>query len=320
MKQPRRFYVRRHQNKERAFVEALERRGYEATDQRTLIRAALPALAFALFDHDIRRYGDAHGHVAELDEYERLGIPVFMYPHAARPNLLWDVFAPWKHTKTCFVQAPGHVDVMEAIGYPCPVQVVGWSYSPLRPFAPVKPDGKIKVLFAPVHPNANGWLCKKDLLANQAAHEALAALPDVELTVRHIRHLRLSGLKPIKGVTYTQGLPNGDYSDMEAADVIVGHQTYAYIAVALGKPVVMFNDCYPAKSGNSQRVLLWIDKHFTEYRELLRYPYEVEGSCDLLGTLQAAMIGSPAAQTWRERYIGGDFQPDTFVATVERYI
>ena len=149
-----------HQGKERAYVKALQAAGYKAqTIERMHAR-------FALFDLDTNRRSQV------LDRLHARNIPVFIYPHAARPMVQWDGLHPvWPHTRCTFVIAPGHIEVMQRFGYPIPMEVVGWTYCEIKPFEPVKEVHKI--LFGPIHPSATGWIADVDRDLNQRTFKHL---------------------------------------------------------------------------------------------------------------------------------------------------
>lgn len=130
------FLYRAHQNKERAYIAALGAAGYKGlTNERNNVK-------FALFDLDTNRRS------LILDQLDKHGVPVFIYPHAARPMVQWDgLHSVWPNTKCTFVIASGHVEVMQRFGYPIPMEVTGWTYCPIKPFQPVSKVNNI--LLAP---------------------------------------------------------------------------------------------------------------------------------------------------------------------------
>lgn len=265
------FYLSDHQGKGRRFAEALMRFGWEQAES-----PAESGLDLALYDHDVGAGG--MGFRNGLDWLYWRGVPVMMYPHAARPMLQWDGMYPvWEHTRVCLTIAEGHREVMRRFGYPLPVEPVGWSYCEQRQFEAIKKgEGeRIRVLFGPIHPNRNGWLHPMDMDKNRQVYQVLLATPGIELTVRHIHRLDLNGLWTMNGVKYVQGKPDGSTREIDEADVVIGHQTFAWLAAARGKPVVMFGDDLIPHSGNRPENMRFA-KSWEKYRDYLRYPANVE--------------------------------------------
>jgi hypothetical protein len=310
----RRYVIHPHQNKERAFVEALTAAGYKRiVVGRRRDGAHFVYAKFALFDHDV---GAVLGKQLALEEMHKRKIPVFMYPHAARPMVIWDGMYPiWPHTRCSFVIGEGHAEVMRRFGYPIPLEVVGWPLSPIKPFQPVE---KVRnILFAPIHPGA--LKCEMDMEINRQAYKRLLKYcrdSGAQLTVRHIRDLDRSGLLPEPGVKYIKGQKDGCTRDIEKADLVVSHQTYAYMSVALGKPTLMMGEDVPPRSGDKY-VSSW-DK----YKDIFMYPLDLlavpSGQVGRLIEV-AAHCDKPIAE-WRERFIGKPFDGPGFIKRLECYL
>ncbi len=309
------FYLKEHQHKGAAFVAALAYAGYWRTSRRM-------AADFIFIDHDIGSRG--LGYRQGLEQAHAVGKPVFIYPHSARPNVMADTHKPWPHTRALFTISEGHKEVLEALKYPCPVEVCGWSYSDVRPFVPIKPEKEIKVLFAPIHPNNNGFLSDEDKKVNASAFNLLMNTPGINITIRHIHNLEQNGLwyeESVK-VKYVQGQPDGSTAEIETADVIIGSYTLAYIAVALGKPLIMMAEQMRPHVGNTPG-LIFYSKNWEKYREIIRYPYEIENCADGEGVLEvmgAVMAGSSKVEDWKRKFIGQPFDGKKFVEKVESYL
>lgn len=304
------FACHDHQGKARAYVQALLRAGYRYT--RDVSRAR-----FILSDLDMagRRLG--------LEAVVKQGGRVFMYPHAARPMVQWDgMYEVWSGTTASFVIGPGHIEVMRAYGYPLPLHAVGWPYGELAPFKP-KANPK-KVLFGPIHPNGNGWLSDLDKSINAAVYQRLVRLHfdgAIKLTVRYLKGLQLCGLWPEGGVQYVRGKADLTVADIEQADVVVGHQTFAYLAIARGVPTVMMAEFEPPRSGNSEDSFVRA-RSWDAYKELLMFPLDilaVEKRC-VYELLQRAAADDEPIREWRRLFIGAPFDEPLFVSTLESYL
>lgn len=297
-----------HQNKGRAFICALIQAGYTVTNRHE-------KADFVLSDTDVL------GKQPHLDCCHAYGAPAFLYPHCARPPIFWDgIFEAWPHTRAHFVVTDAHGEVMKRYGYPHPVHAVGWSLCPIRTFRPV--SNPRRVLFAPIHCNANGWLSDLDQEINRESYRRLLRLVrtgDIELMVRYLYSLESCGLWKEDGVAYTKGQPNSSYEDILQADVVVSHETFAFMAVALGVPTVMLAEWEAPRIGGSpktfKRAARWDD-----YKDLVMYPFSILAGDDALAILRQAARSDAEITDWRRRMIGEPFDAQTFVATVEGYL
>lgn len=312
---PRKFYFREHLHKGKAYISALEQRGYERTDN-------YKRADFVFYDHDIS--WQLLEHRPECYACKRLDIPFFIYPHAARSAVLWDIYKPWPHTAAQFVHSDGWHKVMKRLKYPCPVEVTGWTYSDIRPFEPVKPNGRPKVLFGPIHPMGNGYLYEMDRKLNFDIFKFLISmLPCIDLYVRYIGDFGQNGIWPHKSVNFIKGKADGSTKEIEGADLVIGSFTFAYLAIALGKPTIMFGEKMTPHGGVSDLNMVCA-KNWNKYKNFINYPFNM---CDALGSpsvfidmADRAMRGTKKVETWRVKFIGKPFDPDYFVDRVEAYL
>lgn len=94
-----------HQRKSEAYRQALENAGYLFTD-----RANVQGVSFILSDADWR--------TDVMEDARGRGIPVFLYPHAARPMVQYDGCVEPQPVRCMFTQAPEGKRIMEKIGCP----------------------------------------------------------------------------------------------------------------------------------------------------------------------------------------------------------
>ena len=314
------FCIKAHQHKADAIMVALRGQGYRQT---YTVRKA----KFLLMDHEWRGLFsgldyDWRTQIVQADEKD---IPIFIYPHSVRPNIPFDLtddFYP--NIRATFTIAEGHKEILKRLDYPHPVEVMGWSYTDIHPFRQCKPKGKIRVLFAPIHPVGTGFLPGVDRELNAKTYELLLGLLDrIKLTVRHIQPLEHNSLWLDTRVKYIQGSLNGTTADMERADVIVGAFTYAHMAVALGHPLVMVGEgVRPHNTPRKDGEIIW-GRNWEKYKRYLAYPHNVEDcrtSEELYDTLMLAMEGSSKVESWKERFIGVPFDGKQFVKTIEDYV
>lgn len=302
------FICRGHQGKENAYVNALRKAGYKRS-----VENMMRHVKFVLADMDNGLRRD------KLDTFHRYRLPVFLYPHAARPQIVWDgIWEPWPHIKCNFVPAPGHKEVMERYGYEYPVEVTGWTYCDLKPFKPVK---EIKtILFGPIHPSARGWFADEDLQANKDTFKVLLKFcreNKIRLTVRYIQELKRNGLERVSGVTYIQGRPDLTIREIDKADVIVGHQTFAYLGIARGKPTLMMREDIPPHTvyhGQTEYVRSW-----EKYADIMQYPLDILAG-DPAGDIEKACKGTKEVKAWADRFINHPFDAKHFVERLESYL
>lgn len=307
------FYLTDHQGKGYPYAQALEESGWER------VANAAEEIQLALYDMDT---GDGSGYRRGLDMLYKRGVPVMIYPHAARPSLFWDgMYELWPHTRAFIAIAEGHREIMQMYGYPLPIEVCGWTMCELRDFQPVALQDPVKVLFAPIHPNRNGWGHPAYRAYNTIVFQKLLETPGIQLTVRHIMSLALNGIWQAPGVKYILGTTKPATEQIDEADVVIAHQTFAYLAVARGKPLIMLGDDMRANAGNAWDNMRWT-AHYDDYRELLRYPLEAEAARSGRGlrSMIERACSEDLGADWRKRLIGKAFARKHFIKTVEKYL
>ncbi len=297
------FFCYQHQHKAKVYVETLLEAGYEMT---------LSKPDFILIDHDVGKFGNEFRH--DIVKHAREGAKIFLYPHAARPMIQWDGMYPifTENVMGSFVIAPGHTEVMKRYGYPLPTWEVGWSYCRFRPFRPVS---KVKmILFCPVHPHANGWLSEMDKQINIDTFNALLKLKGVQILVRYLRDLRKQGLWAQRGVQYVQGKPDGSTRQIDYVDLVVAHQTPAYLAIARGKPTIMCGDRVIPNSGNSPESLRFVS-NYEKYREYLEYPWDIADG-NLPEMIEQVRRDDLKIREWKSRFLGKPFDSKYFIQII----
>jgi hypothetical protein len=290
------------QDKGEEFERALVQAGYESSHDWRHAN-------FILADHDQR---------GDIRRMQRDNKKFFIHPHSARSFVLWDGILPTTSFVQCnFVFAPGAKKVMQLYGYRRPIEVVGWTYCPIKPFTPSKEVKR--VLFAPIHPNrgvdAKGrHLMHIDVELNRMTYEVLCSLP-IELTVRYGGDLQDNGLKEKPGVNFEAADMTmlGALRAMEGYDVIIGHQTFAYLAIASGIPTVMFGE---ETMPHSMHVAV---RSWQRYKNLLMFPLDILNG-DPMSVLEQAASSDEKIQLWKEDFIGVPFEPTKFVQTLEKYL
>jgi hypothetical protein len=257
-----------------------------------------------------------------VTDHQRKRNHLFIYPHSAIPNLFNDFpgFEPYPHIDVQFVTAPGHMEVLRAMDYPNKLDTIGWYLCPMLPFAP-RAEAR-RILFAPIHPQANGSLSPVNKQNNINAYKKLlraqAENDQLEITVRFLYGLENSGLWYADGIRYIEGKPDQSYGDIDEADVVIGYHTFAYIAIARGVPTITLGEDFPPSfwyQGVFQYVRSW-----EKCKELMRYPFDILGDMEPMELFRRAIQSDDEILDWKRRMIGEPFNDKKFVAKVEKYL
>ena len=118
---------------------------------------------------------------------------------------------------------------------------------------------------------------------------------------------------------YIEGQPNQSHAEIDAADVVVGHQTFAYIAVARGVPTVMMAEWEAPTYGNTPDTLIRA-RDWDSYRHLMMYPLDILAEEDTPALLERVIRSDCEIAEWRARMIGQPFDGDCFVELLEKYL
>jgi len=307
MRKMKTFYIAEHGNKERAYREALRRDGWRQVSDPRLA-------AVSLFDSDGTDMRNARIEAASKNK-----IPCIIYPHAAHAPFWYDCGYPWSEKVAAnIVMAPGHEELLKKIGYTRPVHTLGWSYSEIKPFRAARQVKKI--LFAPRHANGNGWLADIDRINNNTAFMTLwnvCQAYDMQLTVRYLGSLQTIGVPADKkGVKYVRGFPDLSFKDMDEADVVVSTQTYAYMAIARGKPTVMYAEYVAPHYGNTPETNRFA-AGWDNYKEPFVYPFDLFKG-EPYDVLSGAAEDGECIREWKRLNIGEPFNQNGFLQLVEK--
>lgn len=268
---------------------------------------------FVLTDHAIL------GRANILREFKRFGTRrFFVYPHSARPNIVNDIADEWDGIDAHFIAASGHVEIMRSYGYKKPLHVVGWHLCPINNFQ--MRETLRTVLFAPIHPRC----ADVDKDVNRAVFDRLKTIAlagDVLLNVRYYRSLEESGITQIvhPNIKYRRGKLKPDWSQIDEADIVVAHQTFAWLAVARGIPTVMMAEDLPTHLMTDP---IRYAKNWDLYKDLLRFPLDILdcGPHETLDMLKRAQKRSKDVDEWKQRMIGFQFDQGQFINTLKGYL
>ena len=253
----------------------------------------------------------------KLEELRRRGMnKFFIYPHAGRPSLVSAFYQSWPHITAEFVSTKGHMEVMLRAGNINRLYAIGWSLCPLREFQ--TRERVYNVLFAPIHPR-NSEIDRK---INSAVLDKLYPLVKngkIHLTVRYLSPFEGNGIKRYEGVEYVEGSAGPVWNQIDAADLVISHQTFAFIAVARGIPTLMMGeDIKPHVEYRNGGFLEAND--WEKYRDLIMYPLDILYSDAPMDMMEKAAKSDEAIRGWRNRMIGNRFDAGEFMEILGGYL
>jgi hypothetical protein len=228
---------------------------------------------------------------------------VVLYPHGALPTYL-GFYKPEERIDIQLVHGSHTVWMLENLGLWRVVKAVGWSYSP---WVDYQPPAKVdRVLFGPIHPYGSGELDEPYKRENARVFAALQEL-DVEVTVQMFGSAQTNGLPEPLGAVAVRSSLLVDWRWVDQADLVVAEGTLACLALARGKPVVMFGQSLPQ-----------LDEHDRPKTGVtVRFPrYPVDFDDGLLPELFAAACADVGGW-WRDGFVGGPFNTDAFLDVLE---
>lgn len=239
----------------------------------------------------------AHDAGAKVVLYPHGGLPtVFVYDGLTNPDPLVDLRLE---------HGPGPIQAAQEAGLEgLRQEACGWLYSDTQPFHSRKVAASL--LFAPQHPNMetlaqqNGHDPGPAL--NQTVYQKLLAL-GVPFTVSTVGPAHRNGIWPHPLATIIENPTMGFDHSLELvrnADLVVAAGSMAALAVAQGKPLVMFGQGNHADYVDGQ---YQNPNHLEVYDRLLRYPIDVEDG-DLPDLFALACAGTDATAEWRKRFVG----------------
>lgn len=238
---------------------------------------------------------------------------VFIYPHSARPNVIFDIEKEPDVITAEFVVTEAHAEIMRMYGYKKPIHAIGWHLCEMKSFHKKDP---VNILFAPIHPRNHDM----DKKINKETFNILRKL-DINLTVRLIGEPEECGLRRAEypNVVWTEGSLVPSVTQIDEADVVVAYETFAYLSVARGIPTVMFGEDMPTHLIPRDRPVKF-PKHWYNYLAWMRYPLDIRDGPPMK-MLERAARSDEDIRGWRYRMIGEKMlEPDKLIRCVESYL
>ena len=303
------FYVSDHQHKSVGLCAALISAGHKLAHQPDQAEAVL-------VDYPVAWHPNRNLEIVQ--EAHAQGKPCFEYPHGAPPPMQYDGVAPaCKELTASLVHSEGHAELMRRIEYPVPTSVVGWYYCKLKPETHPAEIGSI--LYAPAHPWADGVTNQEYWYdANRRSYHAILDHPAPVKTVRFYGTLAANGLTPEPGVTLVRARLEQireQVKQIDQHDLVVSDGTFAYLAVARGKPTIMLGQ--DRVWHNDQGTLTVNVERWETYRQYMRWPYDLDDG-DFPDVAEAARAGGERAHEWRHLFVGDQLDPEELSDTLEQ--
>lgn len=298
------FYVFRNKDSADAYVRALVEDGFQET-------ADLNAADFILYD------SESVGARRKVKEDFLKRNPGFIYPHTPMTCYIWDGIYDPLPVAANFVAGDGQRYCMATYRYPHRVEACGFPRCEVLPFQPAK--GR-DLLFVPARPRRDkGRQEKLDRVAFDFIKRHRDAFDNITIC-------RLAGQFPecedgFMGMNFLTTDPKGTASpaqDMidriDRADVVIAQHTPAALAVARGKPVIMYGYGTKLETLTGQAA-----KNYQQYKRIYDYPLTIEAMSieDVHRVMQDSDI---SAEGWKRLHIGGNFDAGKFLSIVKEYV
>lgn len=299
------FYVFRNKDSADAYVNALLSAGYEPVKK-------MSQADFILYDTEsVGRRRDM-----KSDFIAKRG-PAFIYPHTPLTCYIWDGIYEPLPAAINFVAGDGTRKCMQAYGYPNRVEVCGFPRCEVLDFVPAKEK---KLLFVPARPRRDhGKQARADLDAFMFIHYHRDLWDSVTICQIEGQYPDLKdgylGWNIITTNPKASTSPAGDMIDrIDRADIVIAVTTPAALAVARGKPTIMYGHSDGLETLNGRPA-----KNYLKYKSIYDYPLDLI-NMDIEDVMGFAEHGDSQVERWKRAHIGGNFDAEKFVSLVREYV
>jgi len=278
------YWILHHQHKGKPIEAALRSQGW--------VYSRTPDIA--LFDTA------RNSRIAEM--FIKSDATLVLYPHTAIASWWYDGLMELpKDYDAILVIGEGQKQVQQIITPNIRVETIGWSYCPILPFQ--KPEKVKRITFAPIHPSGDGKLRPEAKDTNARVFKRLLELDGVQIVLRVIGKLEDNGIWYSPKVIIKNAKPDGTYSEIDFADLVIGEGMYLSLAVARGKPAIGMNQRVKNRTNKGL-----VPERWEEYNYLQAYPIDFDDDGDLMKLIDMALDGSQVSE-WKSRFIGEQLQP-----------
>jgi hypothetical protein len=297
------FFCQHNRDKADPYTKVLLENGYQETKD-------IKTSDFIIIDHN---WGD------DVMEYLRwTGKPIFMILHGLRGSMFWDARYKIHPIESCyFLPAKGYIGMFRQGGYPANMKAVGFPWCEVKPF---QPTTMRKILFAPIHPDDQGYHNTPEHADKNSQVWSILKeyAKDYQITVYNsLKSEKKSGITKIDNVRYIPSSLSidGALKMINQADIVISFDTFAFLSVASGKPTMMMDEYQYPPNKEPKKSL-----HWEIYEKSYKYPYtflNMPGD-PLSNMLQCVKDGS-SIQEWKDNFIGNNFDKDLFLNTIKEY-
>lgn len=291
------FFISHHQHKGKSIAIALKHNGW---------LQSVGKVDVALFDHGISKQHPDDGR-SLLSGYFNNGATIITYPHGATGSW-WmdnDTFPPNKKIFANLVNSEGRKVVEEIIQPWLKHYVIGWNYCTIKKFQ--KPTTLKTILFAPIHASTKNFKLREECIdVNARVFKALLELgKGYKIIVRYLNPLEKIGLRYNSKMLFVAGKPDGSFTEIDIADLVIAEGTYMYLAVARGKPTIGMSQHIPIRPNDSDKSFKL--NHWNEYEKYMAYPIDFDDSSSLKDLIDRAITEEQTA--WKDLFIGNVMDP-----------
>jgi len=305
----KKFFVFENKDAGRAFVDALEGAGYERVKK-------LDKADFILYD--IESVGRRRQ--MRADFITNRG-PAFIYPHTPNTCYIWDGIYEPLPVAVNFVAGEGAKKCMQAYGYPYRIETCGFPRCEVLPFQFSKPRN---LLFVPARPRRDKgrqndldlkalyWVIEhyREYFDSVTICRLEGQFKELDYMAVEINKMNVLTTNP-KSTTS----PAQDMIDrIDNADLVIAQHTPAALAVARGKPTIMYGQGESLENLQGHKAV-----NYPKYKAIYDYPLDLF-QMDIQEVLNFAFFGCRKVEQWKQAHIGGNFDADKFLSIVREYL
>ena len=246
--------------------------------------------------------------------------PVFIYPHSPLAYFIWDGHYAPLPVQCNFVIGEAARLSLAAYGYSHRVEMCGWNRCEIQAFTPT--SGR-RLLFVPARTRGDGKY------TNQAYAEMTPKAFQFVLDHREaFDHVVVCYVRDFvneqeyagTGIEFVKTNPRQAVSptlDMlrriEEADLVISCETVACLAVARGKPTVVYNAKAVPATGYIPAA------QYERYRQYYEFPLALE-DMSLQDILNVCRAPDPNVEQWKRMNIGEPFDAGKFLAVIQEHV
>jgi len=301
----RKFWIAENKDSAKVYVQTLVDAGYERVER-------LPEADFFLFDSEGVQWR------RDMKELALKLMPGFIYPHSPLTCYLWD--GPYDPLPVAcnFVYGAGAKECMALYGYSSRVEVVGFPRCDILPFTPT--PGR-RLLFVPARPRRDkgkqealdraAW---NFILSNQAEFDEILVCR-IEGQLDEFEDGKNGNIRFVTTDPHATNKPTQDMiARIDSVDLVISVTTPAALAVARGKPTVMYGQGEILETLTGRPA-----KNYASYKHVYDYPLTLE-KMTLEQVKGVCEKSNDDVEKWRKNFIGDPFDKELFLSVIREYV